>query len=282
MICRHRRAAYTALVSIHDVMPSTLDRVERLVRLTERFGVRQLTLLVVPGVEWRKPDLVRLRRWQDAGYRLAGHGWRHRCDTIRGWRHRLHSWLISRHVAEHLELPPDRVVTLVNRCREWFDRQGFEPPGLYVPPAWALGNLSPNVIRSLPFSLIETLWGVIDVRRYETIRLPLIGFEADSLMRQLSLSCLNRVNRFVASRGAGVLRLALHPRDLELRMGSSVYRHLALVSRSLDYGEIAGAGAGTGGGGGSLPASAGDGPSVCGGGSSLAAAEASVGSRPGA
>jgi predicted deacetylase len=240
MICSGNRSAYKALVSIHDVMPSTLDRVEQLVGLAEHHGIGKLTLLVVPGLAWKYCELARVRRWQDAGYRLAGHGWRHRCNTIRGWRHCLHSWLISRDVAEHLELRQDRVITLVNRCREWFDQQGFEPPDLYVPPAWALGNLEPDAIRTLPFPLIETMWGVIDARQVNHIRLPLAGFEANTLTRQLTLQCLNRINRLLASRWHRPLRLALHPGDLELRLGRSVHCHLARIDSSYYYDEIPG------------------------------------------
>ena len=58
-----------ALVSIHDVMPSTLDRVEQLLEIANGRGVSKLTLLATPGVGWAASDVDRLRRWRDRGCR---------------------------------------------------------------------------------------------------------------------------------------------------------------------------------------------------------------------
>ena len=227
-----------ALVSIHDVMPSTLGRVDQLVAVARQHEIRKLTLLVVPGCDWSDREVDRLRHWQATGYRLAGHGWHHRCQQIRGLRHRLHSWFLSRDVAEHLSATPDEVVELIQRCRAWFDQRDLDPPALYVPPAWALGRVSRQRLQSIPFRMVETLSGILDVRRNVRLRIPLVGFEADTWTRQLALRGGNELNRLAASRLGRPLRLSLHPHDLHLRMAADARSLLARVETSLDYEEL--------------------------------------------
>ena len=109
------------LLSIHDVMPDTLDDVESIFSELNRLGHEEVTLLVVPGSGWTPASLQRLRALAQAGAELAGHGWHHVVDDIRGPRHRLHSLLISRNVAEHLALSTPQIRSLLQRCYDWFD-----------------------------------------------------------------------------------------------------------------------------------------------------------------
>lgn len=44
--------AVRALVSVHDVMPETLERVQRILDLCAAINPVPLTLLVVPGLGW--------------------------------------------------------------------------------------------------------------------------------------------------------------------------------------------------------------------------------------
>ena len=109
-----------AYLSVHDVMPHTLDRVRALLGgPLSRFPAGHVPLLVVPGREWNEADLAQLRDWQAAGHPLAGHGWMHRVERYGGWRHRVHAALISRDVAEHLALEAEGILDLMCRCHAW-------------------------------------------------------------------------------------------------------------------------------------------------------------------
>lgn len=232
---------FTAIVSIHDVMPSTLNKVEQLLDVVGRHGVDQTTLLVVPGLAWARDEVELLRRWEAAGHRLAGHGWVHRCRRIRGGYHRLHSWMLSRNVAEHLEATRQQRQELMQRCAEWFCAQRLDPPTLYVPPAWALGRVDRSALRQLPFRWYEGLTGVYDAKADAKILLPLIGFEADNWTRKLALKALNRASRQWAQWSNRWLRLALHPYDLEYRLGQDIHRLLPLLRASQSYDGLAAA-----------------------------------------
>jgi hypothetical protein len=109
---------------------------------------------------------------------------------------------------------------------------------LYVPPAWALGSVSRKTLDQLPFSLLETQTGVLNTRTGIQYWLPLVGFESDTVFRSCGLRCFNAVNWALASWIDRPLRIALHPRDLELRLHEEVLRAMSRATRAIDYTEL--------------------------------------------
>lgn len=225
------------LLSIHDVMPATLGHVEHIVSELANRGFRTVTLLVVPGSGWTPDSLQRLRTLTGSGAELAGHGWRHTVDDIRGLQHRLHSLLISRNVAEHLALTRSGIRTLVTRCFAWFAANDLPEPSLYVPPAWAMGSIGKDDLDRLPFCQYETLAGIYSSKARAFRRTAMTGFEADTAFR--AVSC--RLWNFLNARAAGTsrpIRVAIHPRDLELLLAADLRRFLDRGGRALSYRDI--------------------------------------------
>lgn len=218
---------HPVVVSIHDVMPESLEEVENLLGLLARHRVAAATLLVVPGRNWSVRELAVLRSWQEAGWVLAGHGWRHRCGPPKTLVHRLHSRLISRDVAEHLALCRRQIVDLMRRCHQWFADNRLSSPTLYVPPAWALGAVRRRDLCGLPFRTVETLLGLFDPGADRFFPLPMAGFEADTAPRAVFLKGSNAVNRWWARRTGRPLRVALHPFDLRYRLVGDLCRMLS-------------------------------------------------------
>lgn len=214
----------TGPVSIHDVMPETLEPVAGLLALARRAGWARVTLLVVPGLDWDAGGIARLRRWQAEGHQLAGHGWRHQAEALRGLRHRLHSRLLSRQVAEHLALDPGGILALMRRCHAWFPAQGLAAPTLYVPPAWALGPLPVSRLAAQPFRRVETLAGIRDARSGRLRVSPLLGYEADSRRRAAALRGSNALARGLARWRQP--RIALHPFDGHLALARDLVADL--------------------------------------------------------
>jgi len=226
------------LVSIHDVMPTTLDRVERIFDRLVAARLLPVMLLVVPGVGWRREDLDRLGAMLDAGAQPAGHGWRHEVRHVRGLKHRLHSALISRRAAEHLALSRNEILRLMLSNHRWFRDHGLPEPGLYVPPAWAMGAVPRNLLDRLPFDQFETLAGVYDARSRRFLRLPLAGFEADTTFRAVTVRSFNRLNRSVAQASGRPLRLGIHPDDFELKLADELETMLEAGGESLGYSSL--------------------------------------------
>ena len=218
-------------------MPRTLANTGRILAELESADLGGATLLVVPGARWDQASLSELRRFTEAGAQLAGHGWRHEVENIRGIRHRLHSLLISRNVAEHLALSRDDTVALMKRCYEWFSANDLPEPTLYVPPAWAMGRVRYSDLEALPYEQYETMGGVYDTRSKRFRRTPMIGFEADTGFRALSCRIWNWANLTWAGTSRPV-RVAIHPNDFELRLAEDVHEIIREGGRALSYSDL--------------------------------------------
>ena len=225
-----------ALVSIHDVMPSTMTDVAELLKFCRSSGLQRVTLLVVPGLDWQSEQIDQLRQWQKSGCELAAHGWVHRCVTHKSLWHRLHGLILSRDVAEHLSLKPDEVTELMHKSGNWFVENGFEQPSLYVPPAWAIGKISNRAMRGCGYSQVETLSGVVFLKSGQTKRLPLVGFEADTFRRELALRVFNGVALMMPT--TKPLRVSIHPSDHKLRLDKNLQKVLQRCTEALSYSEI--------------------------------------------
>ncbi|NCG08474.1 MAG: DUF2334 domain-containing protein, partial [Verrucomicrobia bacterium] len=189
-----------ALVSIHDCMPETLGRVQELLEWLAELGVPPVTLLVVPGKDWQPAQVERLRELAELGHPLAAHGWQHHTRPRRLY-HRLHAALLSRSVAEHLDLDPAEIEALLHRAFHWFSENGLPAPSLYVPPAWALGSISITQLRSSPYACIETTRGLCFPQGKPSFQaLPLTGYEADTTLRAAFLKIWNAAQARAAKR----------------------------------------------------------------------------------
>ena len=231
-------ATPAALVSIHDLMPSTMPAVRRALDLLSSKRTTPVTLLVVPGSGWSRDEIRELKALERNGHPLAGHGWLHRTDRFGGAYHRLHGLTISRRVAEHLALDDDGIVALINRCHAWFGDNGLDPPALYVPPAWAMGSAPPERLADeCPFPLYETFTGIFDAdcRRYR--RIPMLGYEADQRLRIPVIRLWNALNRHWALTN-GVLRIGIHPNDPELHLRRDLVADLERYRITRDYSSL--------------------------------------------
>ena len=192
---------------------------------------------MVPDTGWTVESLQRLRLLTGRGAQLAGHGWRHKAAQIRGLRHHVHSLLISRDVAEHLALSRSGAIELMAGCYRWFEENDLPMPQLYVPPAWAMGRVSRKDLEQLPFRQFETLTGVYDTREAIFTRTPMVGFEADTPMRAFFCRAWNRLNLMVAG-SSKPIRVAIHPQDLELRLGGDLRQFISGGGAALAYSDM--------------------------------------------
>jgi len=215
-----------SLVSIHDVMPDTLELVRQILERLDTLGVSRVTLLVVPGMDWNEKQMASLNEFQNQGFELAGHGWLHRARHIRGFYHRLHSALLSRNAAEHLALDNSELLQMVDNCYRWFGANDLTAPNFYVPPAWAMGALSKVDLQRLPFRYYETLSGILDSDSGRFFTLPLTGYEADNRFRVASLSVFNGLNLARARLTGSPLRIGIHPYDFQHGLSDSLLQHL--------------------------------------------------------
>ncbi len=223
-----------AIISIHDVMPATLAKTQYIIDRLSPGCRTNLLLLVVPGQPWTTTGIAQLRRWEHEGLILTGHGWTHAARDINGWYHRLHSLLVSRRAAEHLSLTEQEIEALMCRNSDWFAEHGLRVPDYYVPPAWALGRVNGIALARTPFKYLETTSGIVNLATSEKRRLPLVGFEADTVSRQFALGAFNKLNE-MASVKRRPLRIAIHPFDFDYRLASQLSHVLERVTETVHY-----------------------------------------------
>ena len=229
---------FNALVSVHDVMPETLTRIEAIISLLRDKGVEQITLLVVPGRNWNNRQLAWLRERQQEGLILAGHGWQHQVARRKTLYHKLHGVVLSRMVAEHLSLSEQEIARLIERCFQWFSDQGLSAPSLYVPPAWARGPVRNSTLDTLPFQYYEDFSGVYYSDKGRRVRLPLTGYEADNRLRAPILAAWNRCNEFQSRVSGKPLRITVHPHDLELGLTRQLVSQLGRAKSFVGYHQV--------------------------------------------
>lgn len=217
-----------ALVSIHDVMPDTLGQVCQIVGAMPVSIRDNLQLLVVPGLNWRDEQIQQLHQWQQQGMTLVGHGWTHRADSISTLWHRLHARLISRDVAEHLSLTAGEELALMERNYRWFSDHGLTAGAWYVPPAWAFGRLPRAQRAESGYRYFESTFGVYDAMEKRFNWLPMLGYEADTRARCLSVRLWNAANRRLARHRT--VRLAIHPHDFDLPLAADLRSDLARIT----------------------------------------------------
>jgi predicted deacetylase len=215
-----------SLITIHDVVPETLDDILKIIVTMDSFGLPPAPILVSPGCEWTNGQIQTLQKLTEKGHEPVGHGWIHHVQNIRGLRHRIHAILLSRNAAEHLALSADQLEDMLHRCHAWFPEHDLPAPTMYVPPAWGLGKLPRKTMRRLSFRYYETLNGIYDSQTNTFTRLPLVGFEADTRARAVGLTLFNAANITLARLTRKPLRIAIHPKDLELRLGGELRKLL--------------------------------------------------------
>lgn len=211
------------IFSFHDLCPQTIPMAMAVLAMLKDHGKKEITLLLIPGLFKDNSSLRELQKllekYPDA--ELAGHGWSHKIVRKKSAYHHIHSMIISRDVGEHLSLPEAEIYHLINSCHGWFADHDLPKPEIYVPPAWAMGNISRSSLDSLPFRYYEYQFGVYDSQFKKFHHLPVIGFEADTKIRQTALIAWNYFNLKIGHY-CHSLRVAIHPFDLDLKLSSDL------------------------------------------------------------
>ncbi|MBL4569648.1 MAG: hypothetical protein JKY21_00605 [Alcanivorax sp.] len=100
-----------------------------------------------------------------------------------------------------------------------------------------MGAIHRRQLADMPFRLFETLSGVYDAQAQKMHPLPLLGFEADTPLREWLLRGFNHLNWRRASHTNQPLRIGIHPQDLSLRLRNQVIPMTQAVSACLGYQE---------------------------------------------
>jgi predicted deacetylase len=229
-----------AIISIHDCMPETMDKIQYILKWLKERHVPPVTILVVPGKNWSENQLSLLKQFTEEGHILSAHGWYHHTQAKK-ILHRIHSLIISKDVAEHLDLNQQGILELINKSCQWFIQKQLPAPSLYVPPAWALGAINKKTLTKTSVKQIEVTRGVIHLsssHKPKLQTLPLTGYEADSPFRVCFLSKWNQFQQRQAQNKSLPLRISIHPYDLDLPIAEQLEQQLKSVETFLNYTDL--------------------------------------------
>jgi predicted deacetylase len=220
------------LISLHDITPVHEPRIVKALALLEEFGVADAALFVVP--RWHgtadlpdHPDFVaRIRARQDAGAEVFLHGLRHdEADTERTAMQHMRAFGRTDCEAEFLSLSAKAADERIGEGMDMFDSLGLRPVG-FVPPAWFHGAGLEAVLRGRGFLASEDAWSVIRVADGRRTRAPAVQWSARTRYRALASVAIAAI-RLPLEQGRSLLRLAIHPPDLEVSyVADSVRRAL--------------------------------------------------------
>ncbi len=206
-------------VVLHDVAPQTWDAYRPFVAFADRLGV-PLTLLVVPDFH-HAGDLHRHPRFVSAldarlarGDEIALHGYFHADDLpLRGDPVDFFMRRVYTREAEFYRLDAGGARERLRRGLELFAGLGWRPAG-FVAPAWLLGNGARAALPGLPLRYTSSPGTLIDLRLGLVHPAPGLVWSAHSRWRR-NLSQLVNLGLLRHHRGAALLRLGLHPVDMQ-------------------------------------------------------------------
>jgi predicted deacetylase len=220
------------LVTIHDVTPPLMTSVQALWRLCGAHGVVP-GLLVVPDWHGRAPvggdaafvDWVRDRASEGAEIFL--HGERH--DEVglpRRWRDEIRALGRTAREGEFLTLDYAAARDRIDRGLERLRTVGLEPVG-FVPPAWLARPETHLAARDAGLAVSEDDGSVFVHVRGLALESPVLRWSARGALRAHA-SVLQERMRWALQRRARIMRIALHPSDLDHRaVAASIERAMS-------------------------------------------------------
>jgi predicted deacetylase len=229
----------SAVVSIHDVAPSTRAASEKIVAELGQRGVTVCSLLVVPdyhhsGRSMADRGFVQwLRDLEAAGHEVVIHGYFHTRPRRRGesLRERLVTRFYTSDEGEFYDLEYEDALRRVSQAQEEFAAAGLTPRG-FIAPAWLLGPEAQRAVADAEMEYTTRLASVRDLRSGEEFPARSLVYSVRSGWRRGASLVWNAALARVMS-GAGLLRLAVHPPDIA---HEQVRRQIGALAESIAEG----------------------------------------------
>jgi predicted deacetylase len=207
------------LVTIHDVAPPLMPKVERLWEMCAVHGVKP-GLLVVPSWhgDWLLEKDPRCVDWVLAraaeGAEVFLHGNRHdEVDHPRGFADHVRAFGRTNREGEFLTLQYDDARPLIERGLVRLRKLGMNPIG-FVPPAWLARADTHRAVKDAGLAVSEDDGVIYAFKAGRTISSPVVRWSSRGAFRAYG-SLLQAQLRWTLQRGNEVVRIALHPADLD-------------------------------------------------------------------
>ncbi len=211
------------IVSLHDAHPGSRAQIAEQVTFLMGYGINRSSILVVPEFHHGAsaggdPDFRNdVNAWQTVGNEIVLHGYFH--DRQESPRETLSTvfWtrLYTNREAEFLDLPRETAQDRLARGRKLFESIGWHATG-FVAPAWLMAEWIPGVLAEMDFAYTTTLKEIVPLRAgtNKVTASQSLCYSARASWRRFASARWNK-HLFGRLRETNVIRLSLHPRDLE-------------------------------------------------------------------
>lgn len=211
------------IVSLHDAHPGAHAAIAEQVAFLAGYGITRSSILVVPEFHHSGPvtqdrnfcDAV--SAWQAQGHEIVLHGYFH--DRKESPPEKLSTlfWtrLYTNREAEFLDLPREAARVRLEKGLALFKAQGWQTRG-FVAPAWLMAEGLTNLLAEMGFGYTTRLKEIIPLLP-GTNRLKIsqsLCYSTRSGWRRFASGAWNK-HLYGKLRKTDLVRLSLHPRDLE-------------------------------------------------------------------
>ena len=216
-------ARKSLIVSLHDAHPGSRAQIAEQVAFLAAYGITRSSILVVPefhheGALLDDPAFCEaVTGWQAGGHEIVLHGYFH--DRLESPPEKLSTvfWtrLYTNQEAEFLDLPREMAQLRLEKGRALFEVLGWRTSG-FVAPAWLMSPEMPGLLAELGFTyttrLGEILWLQPDRKREKASQS--LCYSTRASWRRFASGVWNK-HLYGRLRETDLVRLSLHPRDLE-------------------------------------------------------------------
>jgi predicted deacetylase len=216
-------AAKSLIVSLHDAHPGSREAIAEQISLLAAYGIMRSSILVVP--EFHHGGFVQQDRafceavtgWQAAGHEIVLHGYFH--DRKESPPEKLSTlfWtrLYTSREAEFLDLPRETARQRLEKGRALFASLGWRSSG-FVAPAWLMAEGLTNLLAEMGFAYTTRVGEIIPLLpgTNRVIASQSLCYSTRASWRRFASGVWNKY-LYGRLRETNLIRLSLHPRDLE-------------------------------------------------------------------
>jgi predicted deacetylase len=216
-------ALKSLIVSLHDAHPESQAAIAEQVAFLAGYGITRSSILVVPEfhhgapVETAAPFCEAVSGWQAGGHEVVLHGYFH--DRQESPPEKLSTlfWtrLYTNREAEFLDLPRETAKARLEKGRALFASLGWKTRG-FVAPAWLMAEGLTNLLAELGFLYTTRLGEIVPLSpgASRPVASQSLCYSTRSGWRRVASGIWNK-KLYGRLRETDLIRLSLHPRDLE-------------------------------------------------------------------
>lgn len=212
------------LISLHDVSPFHLKRIQKAERLLTQWGVTKISYLFIPDYHQNNLHLDEallsgFNHWVRQRQEKGGSGGIQVEWVLHGYFHletgtKKKSKFLTAGEGEFLLLSPSDIDDRLQEGKRVFNDIFNHYPGMFVAPAWLFNEHLIPVLKEHGFCITEDHSFIYLLDKNKTLRAPVITWATRTLIRRFTsqVGCLF-LNRWWG--GRDLVRVAVHPFDFD-------------------------------------------------------------------